>query len=225
MAGHAEFTAEGVVVMGGDAIEVRGFVSGPPCPSFPVHSHRPHWSLQVREMPGIGGGRGVFARRAIKVGEVVLEEAPLVRALPTHQKSEEGTVRSTDEPLHMQLTRRVLQDPDRDTLLGQMTVLYPRAIDDMDADVYKRAKRHHADSVDKLVDQQRAAAPPGLPPLGKLDSASKGLRPPMLACVLTLRWTAASRGRRAHCAAQSVLQCVSGRYLHQKGHVQSQLPS
>jgi len=170
MAGYAEFTADGVVVMGGDAIEVCGFMlacSGPPCPSLHCLMGR-----QVREMPGIGGGRGVFARRAIKVGEVVLEEAPLVRALPTHQKSEEGTVRSTDEPLHMQLTRRVLQDPDRDALLAQMTVLYPRAIDDMDADVYKRAKRHHADSVDKLVDQQRAA-PPGLPPLGKLDPRQK----------------------------------------------------
>lgn len=119
-------------------------------------------------MPGIGGGRGVFARRAIKVGEVVLEESPLVAALPTHQKSEEGTVRASDEPLHMQLTRRVLQDPDRDALLEQMTVLYPRTVDDMDTDVYRRAKRHHADSVDKLVDQQREA-PSALQPLGKLS--------------------------------------------------------
>ena len=130
---------------------------------------------QVREMPGIGGGRGVFARRAIKVGEVVLEEAPLVRALPTHQKSEEGTVRPTDEPLHMQLARRVLQDPERDALLAQMAVLYPRAIEDMDADVYKRAKRHHADSVDKLADQQRAA-PVVLAPLGGWRQAWRSLQ-------------------------------------------------
>ena len=131
--GFATFTADGVVVMGGGG------------------------AVEVRVMPGIGGGRGVFACRDIRVGEVVLQEAPLVRALPTNQKSEEGTVRAKDEPLHMQLTRRVLQDPRRDALLEQMAVLYPRSVVDMDADVYKRAKRHHADSVDKLVDQQRQA--------------------------------------------------------------------
>jgi len=142
----SEFT-DGVVIMGNEAVEVR-------------------------EMSGIGGGRGVFARRDIKVGEVVLEEVPLVRALPTHQKSEEGRVRATDEPLHMQLTRRVLQDPRRDLLLQQMEVLYPRTVDlherihdDMDLEVYKRAKRHHADFVDKLVDKQQATS--AQPPLGE----------------------------------------------------------
>jgi len=142
----AEFT-DGVVIMGNESVEVR-------------------------EMSGIGGGRGVFARRDIRVGEVVLEEVPLVRALPTHQKSEEGRVRATDEPLHMQLTRRVLQDPRRDLLLQQMEVLYPRTVDlhqrvhdDMDLEVYKRAKRHHADFVDKLVDQQQTTS--AQPPLGE----------------------------------------------------------
>jgi len=138
-----EVTADGVVVMGG--------------------------AVEVREVPGIGGGRGGFACRDIRVGEVILEETPLVRSLPTNQKTEEGTVREEDEPLHLQLTRRVLQDPQRDALLAQMAVLYPRSVGDMDADVYKRAKRHHADSVDKLVDQQRQSPSTPQPLLGEED--------------------------------------------------------
>ncbi|MGB1603364.1 MAG: hypothetical protein ACPIOQ_62105 [Promethearchaeia archaeon] len=46
-----------------------------------------------------------------------------------------------------------------------MAVLYPRAVNDMSADVYKRAKRQHAESVEKLMEQQSEAPDAPQPPL------------------------------------------------------------
>ena len=84
-------------------------------------------SAEVRAMPHMGGGRGVFATRDIKPGEVIFSEAPLVPQAPP--KSEE----EAQEELHMQLTRRVLQAPtaDRRRLREEMVSLYPRSLEEM----------------------------------------------------------------------------------------------
>ncbi|KAJ1491337.1 hypothetical protein T484DRAFT_1774780 [Baffinella frigidus] len=85
-------------------------------------------SAEVRAMPHMGGGRGVFATRDIKAGEVIFSEAPLVPQAPPRSEEE------AQEELHMQLTRRVLQAPtaDRSRLVAEMVTLYPRKLDEIE---------------------------------------------------------------------------------------------
>ena len=98
-----------------------------------VVGHSPH-----------GGGIGVLATRDLAAGDIVLvEPAPLVAA-----------EKSTREPLHMQLAKRVLQDGDRDILLEQMAVIYPRSLDEVDAEVLARARSEYSRSVQKLLAAQ-----------------------------------------------------------------------
>jgi len=98
-----------------------------------------------------GGGIGVIAQRDIRAGEVVFEEeAPLVAA----QKS-------TREPLHMQLAKRVLNDDERDMILEQMAVIYPRSEDEVEPAVLARARQDYQKSVAKLMQEQRDAVTEG----------------------------------------------------------------
>jgi len=105
--------------------------------------------VEVRTMNEVGGGRGVFAMRHIKAGEILLSETPILSTLSGAEHK--GAVA---EPLHVQLTLRVLVDPHRDALLQQMAGLYPCSIDHMRPDVHARAKRHYASYVQKLHRKQ-----------------------------------------------------------------------
>ena len=97
-------------------------------------------------------GTGVLAARDIAAGEIVLvEEAPLV-----------ASQKSTREPLHMQLAKRVLQDDERDALLEQMAVIYPRSLDEVDPEVLARARTEYARSVQKLLQEQQEGAKEGV---------------------------------------------------------------
>lgn len=58
---------------------------------------------EVRSVPGVGGGRGVFALRDILAGEVVSQESPFV-FLP---KPDPGA--QDNRPVFEQLTQRILE--------------------------------------------------------------------------------------------------------------------
>jgi len=105
-------------------------------------------SAEVRSMPDMGGGRGVFATRDIKPGEVVFSEAPLVPQAPP--KSEE----EAQEELHMQIARRILQRPpaERRGLIGEMAPLYPRTLDELQPRIRETATEKYSEDVAALLD-------------------------------------------------------------------------
>jgi hypothetical protein len=58
----------------------------------------------------------------------------------------------------VQLAKRVLQDDQRDAVLGQMAVIYPRSLDDVEPGTLARARKEYAKSVQKLLREQQQDA-------------------------------------------------------------------
>jgi hypothetical protein len=61
----------------------------------------------------------------------------------------------------MQLAKRVLQDDQRDAVLGQMAVIYPRSLDEVEPGTLARARKEYAKSVQKLLREQQQGAGEG----------------------------------------------------------------
>ena len=62
------------------------------------------------------------------------------------------------DPRSVQLAKRVLQDDQRDAVLGQMAVIYPRSLDDVEPGTLARARKEYAKSVQKLLREQQQDA-------------------------------------------------------------------
>lgn len=76
----------------------------------------------------IGGGRGVFATRDIRAGEVVHEEKPFL-LLPQGRVSsmvgQQPMEKSSREPVFERLARKILSGKDRESLVKKMAILHP----------------------------------------------------------------------------------------------------
>ena len=103
--------------------------------------------VEVREASGIGGNRGVFAKRDIRPGEVIIEDRPLLATLA--DGSHEG------EPVHVQLARRILQSEKREELLSQIEPLYPQKLSDIKLAMLDKAYQKHGKTVTMLASLQR----------------------------------------------------------------------
>ena len=97
----------------------------------------------------IGGGRGVFAKRDIQPGEVVFADTPILTTLRNHESV-------VDEPMHVQLARRVIQSEDREALLQQLACLYPQSLSELSADMLATARQKHGPTLAHLTAIQTA---------------------------------------------------------------------
>jgi hypothetical protein len=107
--------------------------------------------VEVKSADGIGGGRGVFAKRDISPGEVVFTDTPLLSTLGNHESV-------AGEPMHVQLARRILQSEQRDALLQQLACLYPQTLSELSADMLTTARAKHGTALSHLVAIQSAPA-------------------------------------------------------------------
>lgn len=89
-------------------------------------------TAEVRSLDQIiGGGRGVFALRDIRAGEVVHEEKPFLLLPQRRVSSMEGqqpVQKSLKEPVFERLARKILSGKDRESLVKKMAILHPRSL-------------------------------------------------------------------------------------------------
>jgi hypothetical protein len=97
---------------------------------------------------GIGGGRGVFAKRNIRAGEVVFADIPLLETEESEPDSK--------ELLHVQLARRVLQSEQRGTLIQQLACLYPQSLSELTPEILEKARAKHGGTLAHLASIQTA---------------------------------------------------------------------